>query len=349
MFTYGVVAGYYGPIWSVETFQDYASFCKDYGYSYFIYGPKKDSSLREGWATPFTDQQIENLTQIRNAFESQGVAFGLGLSPYGLNSLDDKSKKTLAAKIKQINDINPSILGVFFDDIEKESVSADLGVGQVAVAEYSASVSNAKAFISVPTYYSHDQILQRVLGPTPPRYFSDFAALDAQFDVFWTGEHIISAGFASDEIAAISQKLKRDVTIWDNYPVNDPSYLNDYLRLFGLTSRAKQDIGSAKSIAFNPMLQPYASMIPLATARNLYSDKDYRPREAYLQAMLDLCGPEFAVTVDQNLNYLVLRGLQLTEQSNINRMIEEFSRFKTGKAATFAADFLALLQKYKGS
>lgn len=343
-FSYGIVMGYYGRVWSFDELNAYVNFCKKYDYTYFIYAPKEDDSLRKNWSVPFTATQINNLKKIRNIFENQGIAFGLGFSPYGTNKLDDKSKKELKIKVEQINTINPSILGVFFDDIEKSSIVPDLGKGQVAVAEYAASSSNASAFITVPTYYSNDQILQRVLGPNPPTYFDEFGSIDQKFNIFWTGEHIISAGFTEQETNNISEKLKRKVTIWDNHPVNDPSYLSDFLRIFALTSRG--DLSSyTESIAFNPMIQPYASMLPLATARKLYKDEGkYNPRQAYLDSLQELCSTKLAEVIDQNLNYFILDGINKVSDKSKKRMLDLFAEFTQGQDKLMAQDFIQILQ-----
>ncbi|WP_341755735.1 beta-N-acetylglucosaminidase domain-containing protein [Candidatus Tisiphia endosymbiont of Ptychoptera albimana] len=343
-FSYGIIMGYYGPIWSNEALNDYADFCVQYGHKYFIYAPKKDLLLRDNWATPFTDQQIQQLKHLRDNFENRGVKFGIGLSPFGLNSLDDAGKAKLKIKIDQINSINPTILGVFFDDIDKSSIYPGLAVGQVKIAEYIATISTAKSFISVPTYYSNDQILQRALGPTPPTYLSDFSKIDQKFSIFWTGEHIISSGYAEDELNAISNIFKRKVILWDNYPVNDTVYLIDYLRIFALTARPAKLSSWVSGIAFNPMLQAYMSMIPMATAKSLFSSPEYNPRQAYLQVLNELCGAKLAQAIDQNLPYFLWRGIKRTEPVNIERMLDLFELFTEQREQKFTSEIIQLLK-----
>lgn len=346
--SYGIVMGYYGPVWNLEALSDYAAFCEKFGYAYFIYAPKEDDTLRKNWAVPFTEQELIFLHKVRDIFETKGIAFGVGLSPYGMNALDPDHKKKLESKIQQINTVNPSILGVFFDDIDKSAVTPDLGRGQVTVAEFTAGISTAKSFVSVPTYYSHDQILQRVLGPTPKNYFTDFASLDQKFQIFWTGEHIISAGFTRSELAHISEKLKRSVTLWHNYPVNDPSYLQDKLLLCAPCEVSSDILDYTGGIAYNPMVQPYASMIPLACVPALFKQKVCNARAAYLEALGQICGPDLAMIVDQNLNYFVSNGMKKTEKSNLNRMSKLFAEFskRTDLSGKVAREFLTFVHQY---
>ncbi|MCC8371338.1 MAG: protein O-GlcNAcase [Rickettsia endosymbiont of Pseudomimeciton antennatum] len=343
-FSYGVIMGYYGPIWSDEALSDYADFCVQYGHKYFIYAPKKEILLRENWATPFTEQQIQRLVQIRDKFENRGIKFGIGLSPFGLNSLDDTGKAKLKVKIDQINSINSTILGIFFDDIDKASIYPELAIAQVEVAEYAATISTAKSFISVPTYYSNDQILQRALGPTPPTYLTDFSKIDQKFSIFWTGEHILSSGYTENELDTISKIFKRKVVLWDNYPVNDTVYLTDYLRIFAITARPAELSSWVSGIAFNPMLQPYMSMIPMATAKNLFSSTWYNPRQAYLQVLNELCGAKLAQAIDQNLPYFLWRGIKRTEPVNIDRMLKLFGLFTEQREQKFTSEIIQLLK-----
>ena len=348
MNSYGIVMGYYGPVWSLEALSDYAVFCKDFGYTYFIYAPKKDDSLRKNWAVPFTDKELDFLLKTKKAFEAQGVAFGVGFSPYGMNALDEENKHKLEQKIQQLNTVNPTILGVFFDDIEASSITPNVGCGQVAVAEFAASVSTAQNFFSVPAYYSHDQILQRVLGPTPKNYFAEFACLYQKFQIFWTGEHIISTGFTQPELACISDQLKRPVTLWHNYPVNDPPYLLDKLLMCAPIDVPSDILDYTGGVAFNPMVQPYVSMIPLACTSALLKQKIRNARGAYLDALHRVCGSELAEVIDQNLNYFLLNGMKRTKQSNLVRMSQIFSEFSKKKdlSGKVANDFLTFIHQY---
>lgn len=343
-FSYGIIMGYYGPVWSNEVLIEYADFCKKYGYKYFIYAPKMDKLLRDNWNIFFTESRVQELKNIRDTFEEKGVAFGIGLSPLGLNNLKDieKVEKVLQQKITQINNINPTILGIFFDDINKDSIVPDLGVGQVQVAEYIAQRSNAQNFASVPSYYSSDQILQRVLGPTPESYFADFSQLDQKFSIFWTGEHIMSDGYSQKELDNISNKLGRKVLIWDNYPVNDPTYLKDHLRISGI-DRPQELSSWTPSIAFNPMIQPNMSKIPLSTAQCLFSSEKYNKREIYIEKLIELCGKDLAQAIDQNLPYFELNGINRTETSNIKRMKELFSLFAEINEQQYTHEIIKLL------
>ncbi len=345
-FVYGIIDGYYGTLWSEKVLCDYALFCREYGHSFFIYAPKAEAYLREKWFEPFSQEQCESLARVRQSFKEQGIAFGIGFSPYGLNVLDEEAKQKLSVKMRQLNALNLDILGIFFDDLNKEDISEDLGSNQVDIAHYIASISSAQRYITVPTYYSYDAILQRVLGEIPPQYFEQFSHIDAQFDIFWTGRHIVSDGYTRTELQQVAEIFGRKPFIWDNYPVNDMAYKKDFLLVMGLTGRSYDLVYDTAGIAFNPMIQPYMSAIPMSTAQQLFSGEDYNPRQAYLTNMKKLCGKELANAIDDNLNYFILNGLRNTELSNLKRMKELFASFKDSNEKRFTAEIIDLIDVY---
>jgi len=346
-FSYGIIMGYYGDLWPDEVYRDYADYAAKYGHKFFVYAPKEDLKLRDDWRTPFSAEEVANLKKNRDAFEAKGIAFGIGLSPYNLNTLNDQDKADLTVKINQINEINPSILGIFFDDIQKTAIIPTLGAIQVDIAEFSASVSSANEFISVPTYYSDDLILQRVLGPAPESYFADFGKLNDKFSIMWTGSQILSTGFTADGLNRVAKMMNREkIVIWDNYPVNDPKYLNDHLRLYALTGRTKELSTLTAGFAMNPMSQPYASMIPMSTAKDLFENSSYNPEESFLKNLNELCGPDLAKDISENLNYFVIEGIQSTESSNIQRMYALFSKYTDPQQQKFTAEILKLLDEH---
>ena len=137
------------------------------------------------------------------------------------------------------------------------------------------------------------------------------------------------------------------VSLWDNNPVNDPDYLNDYFRLFRLADRPKELMDDLACVAYNPMIQPYASMIALAASQNLLRANDHNARRAFLSALDQLCSPELAKKIDENLNYFTLIGkhyLQTYRQADIPRLVQELSGFTQDMDKKIATDFLSLLK-----
>lgn len=178
---------YYGTIWTDEEILSYANFCRGHGYDFFIYAPKLDLNLREHWDQPLTSQYIARFQTISSYYRSKDIQFGMAISPYNTAKLSHAQEQAFIQKIRQLNSINLDILGVFFDDVSKDLVREmgdSLALAQKSISEIALNTTTATTLFTVPTYYSHDAILTRVLGPMPLNYLKDFGLLDQRFNVF---------------------------------------------------------------------------------------------------------------------------------------------------------------------
>lgn len=60
----GIIEGYYGRIYTEAERQSLISFISDTGYSYYIYAPKNDCSLRLKWDDKFSKEKIDFLKRL---------------------------------------------------------------------------------------------------------------------------------------------------------------------------------------------------------------------------------------------------------------------------------------------
>ena len=256
----GIIMGYYGPIWSNEVLIDYATFCAENGLDSFIYGPKMDNYLRQNWKTEWPADRFAELQEIRAAFKAAGVKFGVAFSPYDVVKFDSTLQADLQARITgQINDLELDILSIGFDDYSASAFKAakdSVAPNQLETAQYIQSISNAKEFYVVPTYYSNSPTTVQFNGPRPEGYWETFAMLDQSIGIFWTGSDIIPNGFSPNAIQGMNDIFNRKVTIWDNYPCNDPAWMTKTAaNVYPFTGRPYQ-LGDLINGHFaNPMLQ----------------------------------------------------------------------------------------------
>ena len=289
--TLGVIMGYYGPIWSDTDIKAYADFCADTGISTFIYGPKQDAHLRDSWQTPWSDSRFEQLQKIREAFKSKNIAFGMAFSPENISSFGNTTQADLKARITgQLNTLELDILSVGFDDISPtivKSLGTKLAPLQVEIAHYIKEFSNASQFYAVPSYYSYSPIIISALGPMPKNYLQDFGKLNQEFGIFWTGSDVISQGYSPTDLKAVGNLLARKVTLWDNYPVNDPAWLTQSIaNIYALTGRSYHLADEVDGHFVNPMIQPHLSQIPLQTLPQIYNLQDkYIAQDEFITAV----------------------------------------------------------------
>ena len=328
-FTYGVIEGLYDKeqSWTWEARHDYVDFCLKKGFDFYIYAPKNDPYLREKWREPWPEAELDSLKKLSDAFKAKGIRFGIGFTPFEVNALDQKTRNDLKAKLELINSINPAMLSILFDDFSNHV--PELARVQSDIAEFIAAESNAEHFQVVGTYYSKDPLLSRVYGPKPEQYWSDMGAvLDKRFDIFWTGDHVISLGYDQSELAYMTELFQRKPLLWDNYPVNDPEWLKKRLRIYSFTGRPWQLSNWCSGHAANPMIQPRLSMIPLATLADIYQKKDqFIAHQSFKSVLAELCGPSLARVIQDNLIYLTEEGCGNFSPYTVKRLKEQFQQF----------------------
>jgi len=296
----GIIMGYYGTNWSEDTLIEYASFCKNNNLNTFIYGPKKDSYLRKNWQEDWPTEEFQSLLKVRAAFKSANVDFGMAFSPYNVDKYDSSIQKALKQRIagEQFKQLHLDVLTVGFDDISGDVVArtgTKLAGIQKNITEYiqtlQLSINPETQLYVVPSFYSLSPVLTQLLGPIPKNYLEDFGTIDSRIGIFWTGSEIIPSGFSIEEIKDINAKFKRPVTLWDNYPVNDPSWIHkSAANIYPFTGRSYQLADHINGHFANPMIQPYLSQIPLSTLAKIYTEKEnYNAQQEFVNAAEKFC------------------------------------------------------------
>lgn len=327
-FTYGIIEGLYDKDeqWSWDARHEYVDFCARKGFDFFIYAPKNDVFLREQWREPWPEGELDHLKKLSDAFKKKGVRFGIGFTPFKVKDLNQETRNAIKAKIKLINDINPNMLSILFDDFDNDATN--LASTQSKIAEFIAAESTASAFQVAGTYYSRDLLLDRAYGVKPENYWVEQGAtLDKRFDIFWTGDHVVSLGFDQLSLSDIAEAFQRKPFIWDNYPVNDPDWLKKRLRIYSFTGRPWQLSQWSIGHAVNPMIQPMLSKIPLCTLADIYNKKDaFIANESFKLALQECCGKQLATEIQHNLIYFVEEGLSNLSVYSLKRLKISFQR-----------------------
>lgn len=266
----GVIEGFYGRQWSWDERKFFAGYLSANGFHSYCYAPKGDKYLRSHWSKPWPDVELCELKALARHCQRQGLDFGLGLSPLELfRQYDDRGRSQLREKLDCINDIGPNTLCILFDDMPGEFPA--LACQQLSIIDDVLSWSSASHHIVCPTYYSFDPVLEEVFGRMPKGYLETLGeGLDPQVGVFWTGNQVISPEISLDDIQHVTQLLRRQPVIWDNYLANDGRKTADHLRLLPFEGRDSALSSACAGHIVNPMNQPYLSRYPLLTLRDSY-------------------------------------------------------------------------------
>ena len=333
-FVCGVIEGFYGKSWSWQNREAYAEFLKSHGFGFYIYAPKDDAYLRRKWREPWPESQVQNLMRLASVYSQNGVAWGMGLSPFEIYlDFDEAAKKALKEKVLAINRMNPDILCVLLDDMKGDVPR--LAETQVAVFQFIADLSTARRLVLCPTYYSFDPILERVFGEMPKGYWDVLGrGIDPAADIFWTGPEVCSAEYPEAHLKEVTECLGRKPFIWDNYPVNDSEKRSQTLLLRGYENRPHQMAAYTVGHAVNPMNQAWLSQIPLKTLRDVYKLKgSYNSGQALGSALEGLCGTELGGALSEDVGLFQDKGLDAIDEDQLQTLVKKYGSFQSPYAA----------------
>ena len=294
----GIIEGFYGRPWTWEERAATASFLAPHGYRFYLYAPKADTYLRRRWQEPHPAAEAGRLGDFAAHCRSLDVRFGVGLSPYEIyQNFDNAARAALGDKLAFLDELGIRDLAVLFDDMRGDL--PDLAHRQVEIVDWIAARTRADRIIVCPTYYSDDPVLDRVFGRRPDRYVEEFGALmDPRFEIFWTGEEVVSREISVGHIERVTGQLRRKPFLWDNYPVNDGQRMSQYLHLRGFTGRPAALADHLAAHGVNPALQPTLTRIPALTLVESYRrGPDYQYGDAMRRAATEVLGSELGALV----------------------------------------------------
>ena len=134
------------------------------------------------------------------------------------------------------------------------------------------------------------------VGTEPSPYLAELGAgLPIEVDVMWTGPTVCSPTLRADDARGWTTALGGHRTIvWDNTPVNDATMTHE-LHLGPYEGRDADLADIVGGVLCNPMTQPRASLLQLATAMDFLGDPDaYDPAATWSRACFDLAGDRAA-------------------------------------------------------
>ena len=232
----------------------------------YVYAPKDDPRHRAQWREPYDAAAAAQLRELASACAAVRGRFGFALSPgldidYG--SADDRA--ALLAKLVPLLDSGVDWFVLALDDIPPRP---NLAADQVELTNWLLDALRGRdagvRLTLVPTEY---------VGTRPSEYLSDLArGLPADVDVMWTGPTVCSPRITTDDALAWQSAVGgHPLLLWDNYPVNDGVMARE-LHLGAYRGRDAGLAGVLDGVLCNPMVQPRASLVALATAAEFLCD-----------------------------------------------------------------------------
>jgi len=250
-----------------------------------VYAPKSDPKHRERWREPYDEHEGRHLRRLASRAAISGVRFGFAISPgLDIDYADESDRRALLAKLAPFLDAGVDWFVLALDDIPaRPGLAAD----QVGLAAWLLDALDAAdrpvRLTLVPTEY---------VGTHPTEYLERLAGgIPDDVDVMWTGPTVCSPVVEPDAARHWADALGgRQPLLWDNYPVNDGP-MERALHLGPYRGRPAGLSDEIEGVLCNPMLQPYASRVALATAADWCADPaGYDPDESWARAIADVGG-----------------------------------------------------------
>jgi hyaluronoglucosaminidase len=298
----GVVEGFFGPLWSWIEREALVSRMAASGYSRYVYAPKGDFALRRAWEDDYAHEWLESLRKFAHHCERCGVEFGVGLSPYGLQTACTHARLArLKSQLRTLESAGVKRFAILFDDMDA-GVNA-LAATQLKIVEAATDAVPGGKFIVCPSYYSDDIVLDRVFGDRPANYLETLGqSLDPSIEIFWTGAEVCARQFGATHLKRVGELLRRKPTLWDNYPVNDGPRMSNHLHLRAFTGRSALDAPYIAAHMINPALQPALSTISALTLTDVYSEgQSYDYARSLQNALCKVAGEKLSVHLLEDL------------------------------------------------
>jgi hyaluronoglucosaminidase len=274
----GIVEGFFGPLWSMAQRKALFEFGAARGMNTYVYAPKDDPYHRTRWRDAYPSRQWRELLRLIHYAQKNHIDFVYGFHPgEGLCFSEREPIDTLLRKADRFYQAGVRTFAVLFDDIPSQLTrERDQRIFKNSLARAEATwLAEIKArqpaswteveWWICPSYYSDDKLLERVFGKFEPDFLDTLAEyLPAQVACFWTGPRVVPKEITVAHMRRIAKRVKQQLILWDNYPVNDLS-MADELHIGPLQGRDPRLPEIVYGYLNNPLLQEELSFLPLAT------------------------------------------------------------------------------------
>ncbi|MFT4975453.1 MAG: hyaluronoglucosaminidase [Myxococcota bacterium] len=330
----GIIEGFFGEPWTWAARADAAEFLGARGGAFYLYAPKADRRLRKEWAQPHDRGDAKSLRDLGATCRRHGVRFGVGLTPYGLHERwGPEGRAELSARLESLKRLRLDWIAILFDDMPGNF--PNLARTQAEIVQHAADAGVADSIAMCPTYYTDQDVLDRLFGPRPKDYLRDLGrALDEQVEICWTGPKVLSVEYTASHLRRVTGELGREPFIWDNYPVNDGPRMSKFIHL-----RAPNRPASLRrlvsGLAINPMNQSALSKIPLdAALRSFTGAAALGDLDAETDAAIDRVVPaDLAVLLKRDWRSFQHEGLDPYSRAEKAELLGEYAAIDHPAAA----------------
>ncbi|MDP4086236.1 MAG: beta-N-acetylglucosaminidase domain-containing protein [Bacillota bacterium] len=299
----GVIEGFYGTPWSNTQRLNMFNFMEKEKLNTYVYAPKDDPYQRLNWRSLYPSAKLSQMQTLVIGAKKEHVNFIYSISPgmtrtstnavnKSITYCSQSDRKALEAKLDQLRSIGVHTFMLSFDDIltslksdDRKAYGSDYPKAQMQVANQILTVEKAKdssfqLWFAPTSYY----------GLTDDPYWRTLRSiLNRNIKVIWTGNWVLNQSITSTQAQTITKLLGRKPILWDNYPVNDYTYVQKHkpqLLMGPLEGRSASLTNNIAGYMSNPMIQPSASKLALETISDyLQNPNGYHSRTSWENAV----------------------------------------------------------------
>ena len=304
--TRGYIEGFYGTPWTHAQRIDMLKTMAKKRMNTCYHSPKDDPFLREKWAAPYPETELQKLRELLFAAEENHITLYWCVSPgLSIRYASEDDFNALLRKTRQVYDLGFRAFGLFLDDIsdtlsdaaDRERYGELVNAHIDLIERYHAALKAMDPGVRLtvcPTQYH---------GRGDEYYISKLGCgISSEISVFWTGRDICSRDQTAAEAIRFGDHTRHKPLYWDNYPVNDEAMTYE-MHLGPLINREPDLWKYAEGLIMNCMEYPACSKIPLSTAADyLWDPENYDPEASFRSAVSAAVGeenaPAFGVIAD---------------------------------------------------
>lgn len=279
----GVIEGFYGQPWSHAARLHAIEFLAERGMNAYVYAPKDDPKHRVRWREAYDSNETTRFRDLAAACARVQTTLGFAISPgLDIEYSNAGDRDALASKLLPLLDAGVTWFVLALDDIPPRPGLAKEQADLTGWLRDRLGADPALRLTLVPTEY---------VGTRPSPYLTELSAgLPSDVDVMWTGPTVCSPVINARDATHWRDALGgRPLLLWDNYPVND-TVMERELHLGPYRGRDPALVGIVDGVLCNPMLQPRASLVALATAAEFLGDPTGYDESAAWERAIDEVG-----------------------------------------------------------
>ncbi|MFC4555870.1 beta-N-acetylglucosaminidase domain-containing protein [Georgenia faecalis] len=293
----GTIEGFYGGPWTHAERLEHIDFLGSVKANTYIYAPKDDPYHRDQWREPYPADQLAQLGELVDQANAHHVQFTFAVSPgVSMCYSDPEHRADLKAKLDAIYDLGARSFYIALDDIAYTSwncVSDETTYGAPSPA--TAAAAQVDLLNDVQRTWIAEREGARPLQMVPTEYgdiadteYKDVfrAELDPAVVVQWTGTDVVPRSITNADAQTVAGLYDRKVFLWDNYPVNDFGDTSGRLLLGPYAHRDNGLSEHLTGIVSNPMNQPYASQLVVASVADFaWNDTAFEAEASWRSAI----------------------------------------------------------------